>query len=227
MHMAAAQIQGWWRKHTTIKKLIDLHGYLTASLTADILQDFVNKCAAISTYCRGDGNGLIGGMLIDMLLSECFAENLTQYKNYHTGESDMSICNMTLSQKKITGKSHIALDWSKNKQQSKRERFTCNILLVNLKTDQWWKHNPTTILSKLHIVYTTTIPTGIYIADKAFCKHYIKLTSNNKTNTLICQQYVYCMLNRSIAAHLYIRLPSPDKKLTFSIASAFSQQRLV
>lgn len=200
-----------------------MHQYLTSALTADILQEFSNECDAISTYCRGDGKGLIGGMLIDMLLSECFAKHLTQYTNCHAGESDMAICNLPLSQKKITGKSAIALDWSKNSRQSNRERFTCDIMLINLKTTEWWKKTPATVLPKLHLVYTTTIPAGIYIVDKAFCKTYITLTSNNKTNTLISQQYVYCMLKRSIAAKLYIRLPPPDKKLTFSIAAAFSQ----
>jgi hypothetical protein len=36
---------------------------------------------------------------------------LPEYVEFHKGECDMKICDVPLSQKKINGKSNIALDW--------------------------------------------------------------------------------------------------------------------
>ena len=65
-----------------------------------------------------------------MLLCKFFQEKLALYSDYHNVESDMKICDMPLSLKKINGKSTIALDWSKNETKTKREHFSCNIILI-------------------------------------------------------------------------------------------------
>ena len=52
---------------------------------------------------------------------------------------------------------------------------------------------------------------------------FIKLSSNNKTNSLIDSQYLYLMLKRSIMLKLYIELPKPNKTIDFNILNAFSK----
>jgi len=49
-----------------------------------------------------------------MFISKYFEIKLDNYKVYHKGEADMEICGLKFSQKKNTGKSSIALNWSKN-----------------------------------------------------------------------------------------------------------------
>jgi hypothetical protein len=67
------------------------------------------------------------------------------------------------------------------------------------------------------------MPSGIYLVDKQFCKRYIKLSNNNKTNTLIEKEFVYIMLKRSLNLKLFIELPAPNKELKFDILKAFSE----
>ena len=217
----ALKIQKWWRKYTCIIKLRIVHKHLIDSLPIDDLQDLSNKMNAIANACQGDGAGLAGGTLTDMLISCFFQTKLPGYSEYHNGESDMKICNIPLSQKKINGKSTVALDWSKNEKTSDRQQFTSDIMIINLKTEQWWKKSPNKLLCNQKLSYNDTIPSGIYFVDKLFCKRYITLSCNNKTNTLITDQYLYTMLKRSIHQQLFISLPVPNKKLRFTILHAF------
>lgn len=215
-------IQTWWKHHTSIHKLKSIHTYLTNVLSSDHLQDLSNKCHSITTKCKGDGAGLTGGILIDMLLCEFMRDTIPKYCDHHTGECDIQVCDIPFSLKKINGKSTIALDWSKNENHSHREHFSCDLMIINLKTEQWWKKNPNTTNSGIKIIYNDIIPSGIYIIDKQFCKHYIKLASNNKTNTLVESPYLYIMLKRSLTLQLFIELPDPNNTVSFNILNAFS-----
>jgi hypothetical protein len=222
-NISATLLQNWWLKRTNINKLRKIHKCLSISLSNEDLQDLSNKCHSITKRCKGDGAGLSGGTLIDMLLCDFFKEKLPLYSEYHDGECDMKICGVPLSQKKINGKSIIALDWSKNeatepskasKAREPRMRFASNIIIINLRAERWWKNNPTHTKSNIKITYNDIIPSG---------KYFVGLSSNNKTNTLIDNQFVYIMLKRSISQKLYIDLPSPNKDLKFNILDAFLQ----
>ena len=193
--------------------------YLKTSLTNTDLQELSNKCYSINNICKGDGGGLSGGCLIDMFISKFFETKLKEYTEYRNGEADMKICNIPLSQKKINGKSTIALDWSKNNSPCKKEYFTNNILIINLKTEQWWKAAPKD--KQDDIIYNDTINAGIYIINKNYCKNNIKLSSNNKTNTLINNESLYRMIKNSITDNLYIEIPAPTKDIEFNILNAF------
>lgn len=219
----AIRIQKWYKTHTQIKDLKKVHRILSTGLTPNDLQDIINMCDAISKTCNGDGAGLTSGSLIDMLLGEFLESKIPQYSEFRNGECDMKINDTALSLKKIKGKSIIALDWSKNKNENKREHFSCNVIIINIKCGQWWKTNPKKINSPIQITYNDTIPSGIYIIDKLFCKKYITLSINNKTNTLIDAQYVYIMIKRSISLNLFIPLPDKNKNLKFNIMNAFSE----
>ena len=209
--ICASKIQNWWKKYTSILKLRRILTYLENALTSDDLQELSDFCNSITIKCKGDGCGLLGGSLIDMLLCELFHSKLSLYEEFHEGESDMKLCDVPLSQKKINGKSTIALDWSKNQTQTTRSYFTSDILLINLKTELWWKKSP----------YNREVKAGIYLIDKQYCKKYIHLASNNKTNTLINSNYLYKMINRSIQQNLFITIPPPKNVLHFNILKAF------
>jgi hypothetical protein len=53
----------------------DLHLRKT-TLTKDDLQELTNKCKSINNMCSGDGAGLLGGCLVDILLSKYFKEKV-------------------------------------------------------------------------------------------------------------------------------------------------------
>jgi hypothetical protein len=207
----ASKIQNWWKKNTCILRLRRILTYLENALSSDDLQELSDFCNSITIKCKGDGCGLLGGSLIDMLLCELFQSKLSLYEEFHEGESDMKLCDVPLSQKKINGKSTIALDWSKNQTQTTRSHFTSDILLINLKTELWWKKSP----------YNREVKSGIYLIDKQYCKKYVDLASNNKTNTLINSHYLYKMINRSIQQNLFITIPPPKNILHFNILNAF------
>jgi hypothetical protein len=219
---SCVKIQRWWKKYTTIGLLKSVYTILldTFANTND-LQDLSNKFHAIITKCVGDGAGLSSGTIIDMLLCEFMKNKIPQYVERHDGESDMTINGIPLSLKKINGKSSVALNWSKNTSNKKQEHFTCSIMIINLKTEKWWKNNPNTTHSKIKTIYNETIPSGIYFVDKQFCKYYVQLSCNNKTNTLIESKNLYIMLKRSIALHLFIHLPLPNQNIEFNLLKAF------
>lgn len=218
---SARKIQVWWKKHSSICNLRKIVKYINSNLTQHDLQELSNKCASISNTCMGDGAGLLGGCLIDMLVGEYFKSKLLEYSAHHKGESDMKICGISLSQKKINGKSIVALDWSKNKTIHSKEQFAIDIMIINLKTEKWWKTSPKNIQNK-KIDYTDTIQSGIYLVDKQYCKKYVKLSSNNKTNSLIESHQLYCMLKRSLSLNTFIDLPLPNQCYTFTLMNAFS-----
>lgn len=200
---------------TILKNILS---YLRLNLTEEDLYELSIKCNSITTYCKGDGAGLLGGCLIDILVSKFFEIKLSEYTENKQGESDMKICNIPFSFKKINGKSNIALDWSKNKNIGSKEHFKYHILIINLKTSKWWKNGPKV---KDNITYNDTIKAGIYIIDKNYCKSNITLLSNNKTNTLIDSISLYKMIKDSISKNLYIEIPKSDKHIVFNILNAF------
>ena len=215
-------IKKFWKKYSYINELTNIKKMLEKHLNKDLLQDFSNKCNAITNACKGDGAGLSGGCLIDMFICEFFNKYVPNYQNYHKGEADMKINDIKLSQKKINGKSTIALDWSKNETDNDREQFESDMLIINLKTQKWWKSNPKNI-TNTNIIYNKTIPAGFYIIPKQYCKKYIKLSSNNKTNSLIDSVNLYTILHRSLLQELFIEIPVFNKNLKFNILKSFTE----
>jgi len=213
-------------KKTNVKKnttaLRDLHTYLQKYMTCDIMQEFSNKINAVSVKCVGDGAGLSKGTLKDMVIVEFLKSHLDKFEEYHYGESDCKIMDIPLSLKNIEGKSQIALDWSKNTTASTKDYFTDNMMIVNKISGVWWKKSPKMCLTGTR--YNKEIPAGIYLIDKNYCKEHVKLSSNNKTNTLINSQNLYLMMLNSIENNLFLELPQSDDSLTFNILNAFSSK---
>lgn len=220
-HKSVIIIQRYWRANNSITHLRKIVDYIKSSLSTDDLQELANKCVTLNSRCNGDGAGLLGGILIDMFIEKFFSAKLDDYKAHRVGESDMTILDLPLSQKKINGKSIIALNWSKNKKDTKKYKFNTHIILMNLKTELWWKTKPKTDVNK-NIAYNKPVKAGIYIIDKNYCNRYIKLASNNKTNTMITSNHLYRMINSSIIQNLYINIPDPNIVYNFDILNAFS-----
>jgi acetyl-CoA carboxylase beta subunit len=129
----------------------------------------------------------------------------------------MKISNVPVSLKKINGKSTIALNWSKNKSQDDTTKyFSQHIVVINLKSEKWWKKPLNN-----DVIYTKEILAGIYFINKFFCRRYITLTENNKSNSVIDSKNIHKMLDHSISRGLYIQLPDPNKKIKFNILKAF------
>jgi len=223
------KIQKCWKKNTSTKALRSVFNHLNESLSQEDLQDLSNKVNSIKQKCKGDGAGLSKSALIDMFLCDFIKKKLTNYSEFHCGESDMKICDTSLSLKHASGKSQAALNWSKNEKDDEKntkiekEHFTTHVMVIVSETNQWWKKRDPVKKPELNINYRDVIHSGIYIVDKQFCKYYINLKSNNKTNTLIESQYLYIMLKRSISQQLFISLPDPNKELKFNILNAFSE----
>ena len=89
-----------------------------------------------------------------------------------------------------------------------------------MKTEQWWKTKPLKVKTD-DDYYKDIIKSGFYIVDKEFCKDNIKLTSNNKSNSIVEEIYVYKMLKRSIELKTFIEIPNPNIELEFDILKAF------
>ncbi len=194
-------------------------------LTSDVMKNMVSKMNAISEKCRGDGAGLTGGVLIDMFLIAYLSDILKSFTEYRSGESDCKILDVPFSMKKISGKSTIALDWSKNGENSKkRDHFDTDIMIINLKTEQWWKKGATgcTQEEKDSMFYSKHIKAGIYLISKTYCKNNIHLTSNNKSNSIIDQKSLYQMLTQSMKDGMVIEFPPDVPKHTFNILGAFT-----
>lgn len=122
----------------------------------------------------------------------------------------MKICGIPFSFKKITGKTCISLDWSKNKDNFTKKYFTNDIIILNLKSGKWWKNTNNTF-----------IDAGLYFIDKNYCLENIKLSSNNKTNSLINAKCVYNMLLDCIKKNKFIKIPASNKTYEFNILNAF------
>jgi hypothetical protein len=195
--------------------------YLNRYLNNEDKQNLSNYMYCITNKLKGDGAGLSSGTLIDMLICEFFQTKLCKCEEYHNGECDIKINDELYSLKKINGKSILALDWSKNNSENKKETFKHNIILINTKKSQWWKNNPKNIIANDNINYTKQINSAIYIIDKDYCKKNIILSSNNKSNSIITEQYVYKMICNSIEQKTFIELPEKNTELKFSLMKCF------
>ena len=200
--------------------LIRIVNYMKSNLNIDTLTELNDKINCLNNFCKGDGCGLTSGTLIDMFITKFLIKKLSEFNELHDNEADCTICNERLSLKKIKGKSTIALNWSKNPTEDKKEKFTDNMMIINLKTCKWWKQKQSSKITN-KIDFTMTIPAGIYIVDKYYCKNKVILTTNNKTNSLIDSKCLYMMLYDSINRNMFMELPKESKKYTFDICLSF------
>jgi hypothetical protein len=183
------------------------------------LQDLVNDLCSLYRHCENkDGSGLSSGSLVEFYIADKL-KDVAGFSTYNKGESDIKIDDHCLSLKKINGRSSIALDWSKNTNDSKKTYFNNDIMIINLKNQIWWKKSPKK--PSRNVAYSREIRAGIYLIDKDFCKQHVLLTSNNKTNSLVSSEYLYIMLLNSINNDLFIEFPLPTNIQTINFTNLF------
>ena len=207
------------RNNSNLTRLRKVYNHLNTELGTEKLQELSNCLESISQNINGDGCGLLRGAFSDMVVGDFFKKNVKNYSANHSGESDLTVCDVDLSQKTINGKSTIGLDWSKNPKKSKREYFQTDLMIINLKKGQWWKKGPK--VKDPSLDYSENVERGIYLVDHKFCKNKIKLSSNNKTNSLVSQTETYKMILSAKRTKLFIPLPDANKKMSFDILGIF------
>lgn len=182
----------------------------------EILEECFDKINTINKYCSENfgkqGGGLSAGLLVDMVINDFLSHKINHFESFHSGESDCKIMGQNFSIKKITGKSNLALDWSKNKTgELQKEYFVCDILIFNLYSEKWFKN-------------TNVIPSGLYLIPKEFCKSKIELKQNNKTNSLIDAKNLFKIMENSLENKLCIPITlSQTSKFTWSIDNGFQK----
>ena len=76
---------------------------------------------------------------------------------------------------------------------------------------------------KGNLNYTHVIKSGIYLLYKDFCKKRVTLISNNKTDTMVSNVFLYELLQNCLENDLFIEFPNPSTTLEFNILDAFSK----
>lgn len=181
------------RRFLNKRKLFRVVKYIDSCLDEEDRQNIVNCIDVMKKQLSSPGKGLTSGMLIDMFLTE-FLGKKDDIEKYHNGESDFKIFGLPLSLKSISGRSTIALNWSKNDSVNQSDYFNVNILIFVSSTSRWWIKNDDKIINS-----------GFYFINKDFCKQNITLSKNNKTNSLITNRDLYKLL---INAEYFIKLPN-------------------
>jgi hypothetical protein len=98
-------------------------------------------------------------------------------------------------------------------------------MILNKQKQKWWAGGPKALPLKLEneMEWNKIIPKGIFLISRKFCKKYISLGHNNKTNSLIDSQNLYMMLDWSLKNGLFIEVPDKNKNFNFSLIKGFQE----
>jgi len=191
--------------------------YLRHNLTQPVLQEISDKMWTIHHHLQSDGRGLSGGTLMEQVLFEILAKTLDDFSIHHVKQSDCTILGHPLSFKKITGKSSLALNWSKNESNEQSPEFDHPILLLNMKEGKWWRYKTN---------FDRHIPIGFFLLDPAYCNAHVRLKTNNKTNSLMDTEDLYNAIVDAMEKQNVLELPPPSThRLTFSFNSGFHESQ--
>ncbi|NDE13746.1 DNA cytosine methyltransferase [bacterium] len=168
------------------------------TLSTDVLQEISDKLWVLGRRIHSDGKGLSGGMMMENTIFEIMEKHLDGFRRNNEKQSDCLVAGTKVSFKKITGKSSIALNWSKNPGGAGGIRFDCPVLIMNLEEGSWWK-------SKRG--FDRFLNAGFYLVDPVFCNENVRLKSNNKTDSLVDSEDLYRMLTRSLEEDMFVALP--------------------
>jgi len=195
-------------------------------INLDLFPTFLPKLLSLLSFFSSNdkkGDGLSGGSIAEPF----FREHFNGIEEYHNNESDFIFLKiLKLSFKKITGKTKLALNWSKN-QDDKRtvDNYFCyDMIILNLKGQKWWNKGPMKISKIDKTLYTKYIPMGIYFIDKNYCKKNItKLGKNNKSNSIIGDIDLYRLLKNSLENGLCIELKDSGKRYSWNFKCGFME----
>ena len=203
----------------------------------ELVHKITSECHAITRHCKGDGAGLSGGTLIDMYMTgkTGMVTRIPECAANHKGESDLNIASHPFSLKKITGKSEIALGWSKNAAPTpSHDLFQCDLMIINLtEHEQWWKrewilndksiqaNELGTSLHLDHVSSVRSIPEGIYFIPRSACLGRVLLRENNKSTSLIDSYQLYVLLLYSMKHEFMIPFPPYDPLVQWTLERGF------
>ena len=85
-------------------------------------------------------------------------------------------------------------------------------MLVVLKEGKWWVKGPNDLMNRSNDYWTKEVKKGLYLITNNWCKQNIKLSKNNKSDSVIKRQDVYRMIQESIINKTFIQLPDVKKK---------------
>lgn len=191
--------------------------FLKHHLTKPVLQEISDKMWTLHHHLQSDGRGLSGGTLMEQVLFEILGTTLHKdFSVRHIKQSDCTILGHPFSFKKITGKSCLALNWSKNDTPNNKSlTFEHPILLLNTKEGKWWRHKPQ---------FDQYIPMGFFLLDPAYCNAHVCLKTNNKTNSLIDTEDLYKIIIHAMDKGEVLELPPPcTNRFSFSFNSGFHE----
>lgn len=188
--------------------------YLRDNLSHNILQEIADKLCTLHHHLKSDGRGLSGGCLTEQIVFEILGAALRDFCQFHENQSDCQIQGVRFSFKKITGKSQLALNWSKNEQRSTtRPQFHHPVLLLNLKEGRWWRNRAG---------FDRHIPMGFFLIDHAYCNAHVHLRTNNKTDSLIDAENLYKMIVNAMENQMVLELPAASTgRYSYSFNSGF------
>jgi len=201
---------------TPAMTLLSILQYLKRSLPmTTVLQEISDKMWTLHQHLKSDGRGLSGGTIMEQTVFEILEKHVRDFRVCCHGQSDCIIMNTHLSFKKITGKSSLALNWSKNKSEC-QHRFDCPILLMNLKEGKWWRNKKQV---------DRFLPSGFYLIDDQLCNDHVQLKSNNKTNSLIDPNDLYFLMTHCLDEGLFLELPPAlTDRFTYTFNEGFQEK---
>lgn len=196
--------------------LASIKQYMQENLHDDVLHEISDKMWTISQHLKPDGKGLSGGLLIEEVVFEILQHALNDFSHFHDQQSDCIILGNMLSFKKLTGKSCLALNWSKNATpNSAALQFEHPILVLNMKEGKWWRNRPD---------FDRHIPMGFFLLNPLHCNEHILLKSNNKTDSLIDHWDLYKAITDAMDQDLVIELPPPcTQRFSYSFNTGFRE----
>ena len=204
--------------------------YLNTNLSSIDLQLLVNQYSSINKFCKDKCNStLLYRYLTNTLLFTFFESKLNNINEHY-----IIINGERFIQKKINGKPCNFLDLVDSEKNDNTEEnnnieenndieeiqdyFQYHVLIINLKSEKWWKHKPSSIKNN-NFKYNDIIEAGIYIINKNDCNKYIKIENKKPSINNI---YLYKILKNSVNRNLYIKFPNKSEKITkFNILNAF------
>lgn len=194
--------------------LFDILKYFEENI--NIISECFEKATVINSYIstklKSQGGGLASAVFVDLFVTEFLEEKLSSFHTHHDGETDCIILDTSISFKKICPKKSdpsIALDWSKNQTKSEKEYFTDDMMIFSLRE----------LSSRL---FKDTIPIGIFFIPKDFCKKYIPLKSNNKTDSLIDKNNLMKMMYYAYEKKLFLPISTSHvSKWVWDISKGF------
>ncbi|NDE16827.1 DNA (cytosine-5-)-methyltransferase [bacterium] len=185
---------------------------LRNQLSPTVRQEIADKLWTLDRHFKADGKGLITGTIMEQTVFEVFTVALGTFEVVHEHQSDCAIMGHRLSFKKVSGKSQLALQWSKNPT-GFCGTFEHPILLLNLREGKWWRRKSG---------WDRHLPAGFFVVDHDFCNTHVCLKRNNKSDSVMDAAAVYTMLVAAMDTDCFVALPPPrEGALTFSFSHGF------